>query len=1091
MVMMTADKKVTEPEKFDVKLVLETSLLILDFPPLANLPLILRVADQQFAEQLLLGTTSHPLARDLMDMIDVTDQNADANPILVAARIGTPLPTATPSITPPPTPTPSITPPPTPTPSITPSATPSKFGTPATITSPNPYLITSGTVITTDPSITTNGITDFGKIYRGAADDGAFSLWAFGSTSPFDTAIHIDTEFFADPNHLPIAVFKFENLSLNGNPTIDTTNGVTKLAFIGVDGITSGPPGGTLTFTGLDVLALATVNGSINLTSDVSFQNLDELGMYARGAGSNLILSSPLSNIGIVELAAEGSIFLTNPGAMSVGALDATAGNSVTLQIGGSLLLDGRFRLNALVLPGTTLSSGANLLLNVTGDFTNNSATEFSRLRVANEGAHIGTGGDIVANIGGDLKTTGTAGDFELVIQNKNGQIDNGGNMALTVGGSIDAAGALSTTLDNTGGIIGTDVITILISSGAINVQGDATFQILNSDDGTGGPPGQIGGNAIIGVSSGGDLSANSLNAIINDRHAGSIGSSAELAFDVGGAVSITNDASLGISTRNDGTGGGTIGSDATVGLSAGSISVGGAFTTFVSTNGGGSIAGNAAIDIGTSGDLIAQGPILMSIEDTGFNQINNFIAGGHIGGDATVTLVAQNITTFSTATGVPGTDTMALEASIYSNGSGTIGGNAIVDIVASQNISAPGSVFFTVANGNYQGFGPGTIGGDAQVNVTASNLSTGALFDDIYNYGGASIGGDATISLNISNNFTATANAEFRIFSSGGIITRNALIAVNAVALAAPSLTAEIDNSNGGSIGGNATINMNVSGNANVTNDATVAIYGSDGAVGGAAINISGGNYNVGGTFLSYIDGNGTITFNNATAHADVLKAGVFGANGALNIGGGMLSADSTLKLYAPGSNGSLNFVSNVTLGGNSLKILAANSVTIFNNVVVTIGGPNPADVYTNNPNYTGFGGNGTTTGTFAGAGANKPQPLSKAPPFDTSSSLTVREGGSIPSGRTTGGTTSTKKAGNTINVRNTDQLLSLLDHADPDPGGKITIPKSRPNSDFRNSSRLNPDRLLRASREAMDGPHMRARSAGDARAGVGKRIL
>jgi len=32
MVMMTADKKITQPEKFDVKLVLETSPLIVDFP---------------------------------------------------------------------------------------------------------------------------------------------------------------------------------------------------------------------------------------------------------------------------------------------------------------------------------------------------------------------------------------------------------------------------------------------------------------------------------------------------------------------------------------------------------------------------------------------------------------------------------------------------------------------------------------------------------------------------------------------------------------------------------------------------------------------------------------------------------------------------------------------------------------------------------------------------------------------------------------------------------------------------------------------------------------------------------------------------
>src|SRR5205807_150208 len=197
-------------------------------------------------------------------------------------------------------------------------------------------------------------------------------------------------------------------------------------------------------------------------------------------------------------------------------------------------------------------------------------------------------------------------------------------------------------------------------------------------------------------------------------------------------------------------------------------------------------------------------------------------IAGGHIGGDATVTLSAQNITTSSTATGIPGQDTMALEASIYPNGSGTIGGSAIVNVLASQNISAPGTVFFTVANGNFMGTGGGTIGGDALVNVSGSNLSTGALFDDIYNYGGARIGRDAIISLNISNSFTATGNTEFAIFNSSGNITRNASIDVAAGDISAPSLTAEIDNSAGGHIGSTAAINFNVSRSASITNDAT-----------------------------------------------------------------------------------------------------------------------------------------------------------------------------------------------------------------------------------------------------------------------------
>src|SRR5207245_2520693 len=137
----------------------------------------------------------------------------------------------------------------TPTPSPTEPPPPNKYGTPSTITAPNPYLITSGTTITTDPLITTNGVTDFGKIYRGSTDDGPFTLWAFGSTSAFDNAINLDTDFFADPNHLPIASFNFQSLSLNGNPTIDLSNGrVTTLALIGLHGITYGLRGCTLAF---------------------------------------------------------------------------------------------------------------------------------------------------------------------------------------------------------------------------------------------------------------------------------------------------------------------------------------------------------------------------------------------------------------------------------------------------------------------------------------------------------------------------------------------------------------------------------------------------------------------------------------------------------------------------------------------------------------------------------------------------------------------------------------------------------------------------------------------------------------------------
>src|SRR5205823_6564139 len=264
--------------------------------------------------------------------------------------------------------------------------------------------------------------------------------------SAFDTAINIDTEFFADPTHLPIAGFKFQNLVITGNPIIDTTNGSTHLALIAVDGITTGAPGGTLTFNGIDVLVLATVNGSITLSSNVSFQNLGTLAIYARGAGSNLTIDSPINNIGTLALAAESSLQLTNPGSMSVGSFTSTAGGNLNIQIGGSLSLNGEAKFDTLVLPGTTVTNGANVTLNVGTNFTNGSTADLTRLRVENESAHIGTGGNVSMNVGGNL-TTGQ--DFEASVRNTAGQIDNGGNITLGVNGGVSTGGFFNVLVEN------------------------------------------------------------------------------------------------------------------------------------------------------------------------------------------------------------------------------------------------------------------------------------------------------------------------------------------------------------------------------------------------------------------------------------------------------------------------------------------------------------------------------------------------------------------------------------------------------------------------------------------------------------------
>src|SRR5207237_2133846 len=158
----------------------------------------------------------------------------------------------------------------------------------------------------TEPTSTTGKDTDSGKIYRSRDEDGPLSEYLFGSTSAFDKALKFDTQLFSDPNNLPVAFFKFQNLTLLGNPTITIgQNGVTKLGLVGVDSITSGPPGGNLTFNGLDLLVLATQAGSIDLTSDLSFQNLKTLLIYARGLCSNLTLAYAISGVKKLMLAAE------------------------------------------------------------------------------------------------------------------------------------------------------------------------------------------------------------------------------------------------------------------------------------------------------------------------------------------------------------------------------------------------------------------------------------------------------------------------------------------------------------------------------------------------------------------------------------------------------------------------------------------------------------------------------------------------------------------------------------------------------------------------------------------------------------------
>jgi hypothetical protein len=754
-------------------------------------------------------------------------------------------------------------------------------------------------------------VTDDGKIYRGRSIDGPVSAWAFGSTSAFDTLSGFD-DLIGDNSG---AAFKFTALQLTGDPTIDITNGETNLGLIAVNSITSGSPGGLLTFSGIRDLLLATQNGPITLGPELSFSGLQELIIYARGSSSDLTLGCDISTTRKVSLFAERDMSLTS----SITTEDLYA------YVGRNISIDGGAAIHA---PTISLFAGQNL--NWSGQISDETASN--------------SNGNVSISAGQAIDVTN-----DLTIVRRNGGISSGLNIVLNAGTDLLVGGDLSIATDISNLTTGANIDVLA----GRNLTVGGSLALLTS------ATAQSGTGANIDVLVGGNLTAADLSLVVNH----------------GQQVPQENGENV-------------------------TLFVGNNLTTHNESNSGG-------IDL----------EIITPVQQTVNSGANLFLS------------VGNDLTTDA------GGDT-----TLFIN-------NNINEVVNGANIIAE-------------------IGGNLETNnLTLELLNTGE---------GAKIGTGGIVSLSVSGNVVVHGDAIFDIQNNGGIMDHNTAIAVAAGNISANSLSAQIDNSGGGVIGGAGVIEMDVAGNANIANDATIAFYGSDGAA-AAGIQINGGDYNVGGTFLTYMDGNGAITFNNASAHADILKAGVFGTNGALNIGGGTLSADTTLKLYAPGSNGQLNFISNVTLGGNAAKILAANSVTIFDNVVVTIGGKAAADVYTNHANYSGFGGNGSTTGTFAGAGANRPQPLSKAPPFDAPSP---------------GSPTNGKRTKTVINVRNSGQLLSLLDGAVPGPDGRLRAPRHNQRQAV-NNDRLNVNRMTKADRDMADIRHMRDRGVVNNRLGSGRQAF
>ena len=227
-------------------------------------------------------------------------------------------------------------------------------------------MVKGTTQVHTDPVIVTDGVTDSGGLYRSAAQDGLMTNYLFGSTSAFDL-----TQFNKNggPNSdgspafpAGLATFKFSNLKIIGVPTFLTAGGSLEVALVSEGTITSGAPGGVFNLDSLDILALATVNGSITLGPELSFTSTrtfipgpnsnPELFVYARGATSDVVFGSNVNFADRrLELTAERNVQISSQITVTSPSSNPLTRNDddVRIRAGNNFILDPTGRITALL----------------------------------------------------------------------------------------------------------------------------------------------------------------------------------------------------------------------------------------------------------------------------------------------------------------------------------------------------------------------------------------------------------------------------------------------------------------------------------------------------------------------------------------------------------------------------------------------------------------------------------------------------------------------------------------------------------------------------------------------------------------------
>jgi hypothetical protein len=785
-----------------------------------------------------------------------------------------------------------------------------------TITSPDPYVIGSNTTIATDPTITTNGQTDLGTIYRDPFQDGPFSTWAFGTTSSFDIESGFETQFGPSPFE-QTAAFKFQNLIIDGDPTVLSGDfGVNQLALIGVDSLTTGKSGGTLSFGGVNLLLLATQNGSINLGANYAFEGIGRMFVYARGAGASLTITSDISTSDEIQLFSEGDAnlgasfesnqfrsynggnFVFDDGSITAGGISITSVGNASIDNGvleGALLeissggdlnvgQNGEVSLSAAEI-NLSASGNINFSANVTSTQDGGSGGTF--MLMGEGDISLGSSSIIATTdpLGGDFN--GAGGRVEII--SKDGTISwDGGQIEV----SSDEPGHQS----GAGGVI---ILHSDLETGVgINLKNGslASFLAPSQFDFSGSISLTTRGSDII--LSGTDIEADGGEILIANQLPGRLarpsGVESEIRINGGKLVATELDV-LSAGDLN-------IGLGAAVEIDASAITLAaegnlhlGNFTSsrFVNFSTGNVFlsGNNILVDDALNIEREAGGSSSINISLAAKNNISVahdidlatenpsafFGFGANISVDAGGNLTSENLNLSftngekSTFTGVvggnisvaTGEDLMATSVGVLVDNSqgGLInsGGNINFDIGGLLGLT--GNATFAINNQNF-----GVIDDDVTLSITAADITTAGSFsvsisnglgDEVEN--GGQISGNALVAVS-ADSVMAGDSFQSTIDNMSGSIGGDATVDVNLANLTGLILVADIDNT-GGHIGGNATVRLTTAGNINADVAAFAILNGDNGegpgAIDGdALIDVSaGGNFNT--TTLATLIGN------------------------------------------------------------------------------------------------------------------------------------------------------------------------------------------------------------------------------------------